>query len=71
MSRPETTLEDLCGGSLPASLARLGAEDRQRLLDTIVSSRKRQAQQLREATESGLQLLPRLMRGPVKKAIGG
>lgn len=71
MSRPEVTLEELCGGTLPEGLAQLGVEDRQRLLDTITSARKRQAQQLREATESGLQLLPRLMRGPVKKAIGG
>ena len=69
--RRQATLEDLCGGSLPAGLAALSDEERQQLLDIVEASRRRQAADLKEAAERGLDLIPKLLRTPVKKAILG
>jgi len=65
------TLESLCGGTLPDGLAALPEADRERLLETIVAARRHQAAELRESAERGLELVPRVLRGPVKKAILG
>ncbi len=69
--RRPITLEDLCGGSLPEGLANLGEQDREQLVETIRAARKRQAADLKEAAERGLDLVPKLLRAPVKKAILG
>ena len=69
--RKPLTLEDLCGGSVPQGLADLGEDERKLLLDTIATSRRRQAADLKESAERGLELVPKLLRGPVKKAILG
>ena len=70
-ARRPLTLEDLCGGSLPAGLAALSDDERRELLDTIRDARRRQAADLQEAAERGLELVPKLLRAPVKKAILG
>ena len=45
--------------------------DREQLLETIRAARRRQAADLKEAAERGLDLVPKLLRAPVKKAILG
>jgi hypothetical protein len=59
------------GGALPPGLAALDATDRDRIADAIDAARTRQARALAKATEGGLDFIPKLLRGPVKKVLFG
>ncbi|MBO9523058.1 MAG: hypothetical protein J7518_16115 [Nocardioidaceae bacterium] len=64
-------LETLYGGSLPPALGALTEEQHARLADAVDAARARQKQALREATDSGLDFVPKLLRGPVRKVLFG
>jgi hypothetical protein len=64
-------LEAAFGGPLPPGLAALDAADQDRVCDAIEATLAREKRELAEATEKGLAFIPRLLRGPVKKAIFG
>lgn len=59
------------GGDLPPGLAGLSDAEQAVLADAIDTARARQVKALAKATESGLDFIPRLLRGPVKKVIFG
>lgn len=62
-------LTDELGAQLPASLAALPDDDLDALADALATARREQAVALREATDKGLGLIPRLIRGPVTKVL--
>lgn len=66
-----TRLEQEYGGPLPPGLAALSAEDQATLADAIAAARTRQAKALAKATDGGLDFVPRLLRGPIKKVLFG
>jgi len=59
------------GEALPPGLAALSDEQREFLADAIEATRVRQAGALATATENGLNFVPKLMRGAVKKVLFG
>ena len=64
-------LQTLYGGPLPPGLGALTAEQLARLADAVDDARARQKQALRGATDRGLDFVPTLLRGPVKKVLFG
>lgn len=66
----ETPLADRVDGDLPAGIAALSAEHRQLLADAIGDARRNQGEELAAAAENSLNYVPRLLRGPVRKAVG-
>lgn len=71
MAEARTRLETEFGGALPPGLAALGEADATRLVEAIEAARTRQSAALGAATDSGLEFIPRLLRGPVKKVLFG
>lgn len=71
MAARTNRLEGEYGGPLPPGLAALDPADQDRLCDAIEATRKRQKRELREASERGLDFIPRLLRAPIKKALFG
>lgn len=71
MTEARTRLETELGAALPPGLAGLSDTDATHLADAIEAARKRQSAALRTATDSGLDFVPRLLRGPVKKVLFG
>lgn len=65
------TLEEICGGTLPPGLAALSPDQREQLALTIETARKQQSADLREALARGFDLIPRILRAPIKKLILG
>lgn len=59
------------GDALPPGLAALTEEQHTRLADAIEAARSRQATALAKATDSGLDFVPKLLRGTVKRVIFG
>jgi len=57
-------------GELPAGIAALSAEHQQLLADAIGEARRQQGQDLAAAAEGSLNHVPKLLRGPVRKAVG-
>ncbi|MHA7833989.1 MAG: hypothetical protein ACX94A_05860 [Algiphilus sp.] len=53
----------------PTSIARLPAKDQQRLATLLADSRRHQQQRLQQALKDALGHLPRLLRGPVRRAL--
>ena len=49
----------------------LGDEHLTHLAETIRAARRRQAQELEAASNQALEGIPRFLRGPVKKIVGG
>lgn len=64
-------LEILYGGPLPPALTALTDEQHARLADAIDAARDAQKKALRTATDNGLEFVPKLLRGPVKKVLFG
>lgn len=59
------------GETLPPGLAGLTDDQRQFVAAAIDAARVRQARALADATENGLDFIPRLLRGPVRKVLFG
>ena len=71
MTDPQERLAEEFGGPLPPGLAALAPEHQQVLADDIHDARERQAAALARATDRGLDFIPKLLRGPVKKVLFG
>lgn len=71
MSGPRTALEQELGGPLSAGLAALADSDLTALVERIADARTRQEHALAQATEEGLNIVPRVLRGTVRKVLFG
>lgn len=69
MATARDRLEEEYGDPLPPGLSALSEEHHARLADAIEAARIRQAKALAKATDSGLDFIPRLLRGPVKRVL--
>lgn len=63
-------LETELGGGAPAGLSALTPDQRDDLAAAIRAAKRRQTKALAEAGEAALNLIPRLLRGPVRKMFG-
>lgn len=63
-------LSERVDGELPAGIAALTEGDRQVLSDAIGDALRSQGDELAAAAENSLNYVPRLLRGPVRKAVG-
>ncbi|TLF77502.1 hypothetical protein [Nocardia cyriacigeorgica] len=70
MTTAAETLSRTLGAALPPEFAALGDEQLAELDRMLHAASDRRSQQMREAFDSGLRLIPRLMRPAVKKALG-
>ncbi|MEV6138420.1 hypothetical protein AB0L63_20635 [Nocardia sp. NPDC051990] len=66
----EHTLAELIPDELPPGIAALSPEHQAELAQAIEAAGWRQIGELRDAAAGMLDFLPRLLRGPVKKAAG-
>lgn len=57
-------------GPVPPEIARLAPGDLEHLAGLIAQARHRQASEIAAAGERGLSYVPRLLRGPLRKALG-
>jgi hypothetical protein len=64
-------LESELGTVPPAGLKKLRASEVQHLADAVATAKREQARALDQALADALNVLPRVLRGPVKKAVGG
>lgn len=64
------TLADRISGDLPAGIAALSEQHQQLLADALVEARRRQGAELAAAADASLKYVPKLLRGPVRKAVG-
>lgn len=63
-------LRALLGPAAASALARLDDSELRDLSAAVADARRRQAQALAAAGERALSLIPRLLRGPVRKIVG-
>jgi hypothetical protein len=63
-------LEDQLRGPVPPGVAQLPAEHLHHLADAVRSARRRQADELQAAGDKALNVIPRLLRGPIRKIVG-
>jgi hypothetical protein len=61
------SLEQELGGAPPRAVSRLPADQQEDLAAAIRDARRRQAKALAVAAEQALNLIPRVLRGPVRK----
>lgn len=71
MARAVDTLENELGAPLPGGLDVLSAKELGTLADLLAAAKARQADELQEGVEESLNIVPRLMRGPVRKILFG
>lgn len=71
MARAVDTLEDELGGPIPEGLEVLSADQLQTLADLLAAAKARQAQELQQGVQESLDIVPRLMRGPVRRILFG
>lgn len=64
-------LEEELGARLPEGLEVLAHDDLLLLADLLAEAKAGQAQELEEGVEGSLEIVPRLMRGPVRKMLFG
>ena len=65
-------LEQELRASPPAGLLHvLSSGEVEHLADVVAAARRRQAAAIATAGEHGLRFVPRLLRGPIRKALGG
>jgi hypothetical protein len=64
-------LEDELGARIPAGLDVLADDELIALADLLRDAKGRQAQLLDEGVDEALNIVPRLMRGPVRKILFG
>lgn len=69
MSDARAQLEKDFGGPLPPGLAALSEDQHEVLATALSQAQERQAAALSQATEHGLDFIPKLLRGPVKKVL--
>jgi hypothetical protein len=65
------TLEAELGDSVPAGLETLTDEELTDVADRLRDAKLRQSQALAAAIEQALEIVPRLLRGPVRKILFG
>jgi hypothetical protein len=65
-----SVLETELGATPPTGLSSLSAEQQDDLAAAIKDAKRRHAQALAEAGENALSLIPRLLRGPVRRMFG-
>lgn len=70
MGNEAKSLAERVDGVLPAGIAALSAERQQWLSDALGDARREQGRELQTAAEDSLRFVPRLLRGPVRKAVG-
>jgi hypothetical protein len=63
-------LAEELGWPLPPQIARLTPAQLAHLAGLIAQARHRQAAEIARAAERGLSFVPRLLRGPLRKALG-
>ena len=66
---PHEELSEELGGPLPPGLAALSDADVTHLLTSVHAAKARQREALREAIDSGLSMVPALLRRAVRKAL--
>ncbi|GAA5108802.1 hypothetical protein [Haloechinothrix salitolerans] len=64
------TLTERVTGDLPEGIAALGDTERQFLANAIGDAKRAQRAELAAAAEESLGYVPKLLRGPVRKAVG-
>jgi hypothetical protein len=64
-------LEEELGARLPEGLEMLADDELLLLADLLAAAKAEQAQELEEGVEGSLDIVPRLMRGPVRKMLFG
>lgn len=64
------SLADRVTGELPAGITGLRADQQQLLADALGDARRKQGQELTDAAEGALSYVPKLLRGPVRRAVG-
>jgi hypothetical protein len=62
--------DELGGAAAPPDVARLPAAELEHLAGLIAGARHRQAAEIAAAGERALSFVPRLLRGPLRKALG-
>jgi hypothetical protein len=70
MSDPRADLQRELKADLPPAIAGLPDKQVAKLAVLVGDSRHRQQAALAKALDDGLSFVPRLLRGPVKKALG-
>jgi hypothetical protein len=68
---PLARLESELRASPPAGVHALSHDQLEHLAAAIAQARRRQAAAIAAAGERGLGFIPRLLRGPIRKALGG
>jgi hypothetical protein len=63
-------LEAELKGSVPAGFSRLSAAELDDLATAVREARRRQAAEVASVGERALSLVPRFLRGPVRKLVG-
>ncbi|WP_034274858.1 hypothetical protein [Haloechinothrix halophila] len=64
------TLTERVTGNLPEGIAALSEDDKQFLADALGNAKRAQRAELAAATEESLGYVPKLLRRPVRKAVG-
>lgn len=67
---PAPSLRELVDAELPAGIAALPEPDQSELAAVLVRARRAQRQELKDAADSLLDLVPGFLRGAVKRAAG-
>jgi hypothetical protein len=65
------TLETELGGRAPARLEALSAAELRSFTDLLRAAKGRQSDALESAVEQALEIVPRMLRGPVRKILFG
>lgn len=71
MSSRRSEIERLVGGQLPPGLDALSATDLDALAAAISDASRQQQSALASAIDNGLNIVPRVLRGTVRKALFG
>lgn len=64
-------LESELGGRAPDGLEQLGDEQLRAFTDKLHHAKQRQSEALQGAVEEALEIVPRMVRGPVRKILFG
>jgi hypothetical protein len=64
-------LEQELGARIPEGLEALADDELLLLADLLAEAKASQAQELEEGVQGSLEIVPRLMRGPVRKILFG
>jgi len=64
-------LEEELGARIPEGMEVLADDELELIADLLREAKARQARELEEGVEGSLNIVPRLMRGPVRKMLFG